>query len=200
MKLALLYIHLLSLAVALGSIFIAEHVISERLIFSRQKKFSVDSYDTVLFASRAISISLLLLWLTGIGFVVLGYHNDPLYIENQKIWAKISIVLLISINGLYIHRRLIPRLAEVVQGNLLIRNTAESIGLRLSLSVSLAGWLLAAFYGTAKFLNQGHPYEELFGLYLVIVAIIFSCSYIARDDVINGQREQESGSVSDPGY
>lgn len=182
MKLILLNIHLLSLAVALGSMLIAEHLISERVIFARKKPFSVDVYETVLFVSRAVSVALLLLWLSGVGFVVLGYFDDPGYIENQKIWAKVSIVLLMSLNGIYIHRTLLPRLMEVSQGGSLIRDAAESATFRLSFAVSIAGWLLAAFYGTAKFLNQGYQYSELFGLYLVIVVLLFALSYLVHPE------------------
>lgn len=180
MKLIFLNIHLLSLAVALGSMLIAEHLISERILFGRKKPFSADVYETVLFSSRAVSVALLLLWLSGTGFIVLGYLEDPAYIANQKIWAKVSIVLLMSINGVYIHRTLLPRLLEVSQGGVLIRDVAESIRFRLSFSASIAGWLLAAFYGTARFLNHGYLYSELLGLYLVIVVLLFGLSFLAR--------------------
>lgn len=196
MKTALLYIHLLSLAVALGSMLIAEHLISERLMFSRHRKFNPDSLDTVMFASRAVTISLLLLWLTGIGFLVLGYLNDPLYLANQKIWAKVSIVVLLTINGIYIHRRVLPRLAHVSEGGLLIRGALESVRLRMSFAISIAGWLLAAFYGTAKFLNQGYQYAELFGLYLAVVVMIFAVSYVARDELINGQPRDPGANIA----
>lgn len=180
MKLVLLNIHLLSLAVALGSIMIAEHLISKRVIYGRKKPFNADVYETVLFASRAVSVALLLLWLSGAGFVALGYLDDPGYIQNQKIWAKVSIVLLMSLNGIYIHRTLLPRLLEVSQGGLLIRNAKESAKFRLSFSTSIAGWLLAAFYGTAKFLNHGYRFSELFSLYLAIVVLLFALSYLVR--------------------
>ena len=121
-----------------------------------------------------MSVALLLLWLSGVGFVVLGYLDDPGYIENQKIWAKVSIVLLMSLNGIYIHRTLLPRLMEVSQGGSLIHDATESATFRLSFAVSIAGWLLAAFYGTAKFLNQGYQYSELFGLYLLIVVLLLA--------------------------
>jgi len=182
MKLILLNIHLLSLAVALGSMLIAEHLISERILFGRRKPFSADVYETVLFSSRAVSVALLLLWLSGAGFIVLGYLDDPAYIANQKIWAKVSIVLLMSINGVYIHRTLLPRLLEVSQGGSLIRDAAESVRFRLSFSASIAGWLLAAFYGTARFLNHGYLYSELFGLYLAIVVLLFGLSFLVRPD------------------
>jgi hypothetical protein len=182
MKLILLNIHLLSLAVALGSMSIAEHLISERVIFVRVKQFTTDVYDTVLFASHTVTVALLLLWLSGIGFIVLGYLDDPGYIENQKIWAKVSIVFLMSINGVYIHRTLLPRLLQVSQGGALIRDAGESARFRLSFCASIAGWLLAAFYGTAKFLNNGYQYAELFGLYLAIVVLLFAFSYLVRPE------------------
>ena len=187
MKTMLLYVHLLSLAAAFGSMLIAEH-----LIFSRGKKFTYDRYDTVLFASHTVSVSLLLLWLTGIGFIVLGYMDDPAYILNQKIWAKVSIVILMSINGIYIERTLLPRLALVSKGELLTRSAAESARFRLSFAISLAGWLIAAFYGAAKFLNHGYLYGELFGLYLAAVVMILVFSYLVSDQLLNEHPPSET--------
>lgn len=180
MKTILIYFHLLSLAAAIGSLLIAEY-----LVFSRHRQFSHESYDTVIFASRTATASLLLLWLTGIGLISVGYLGDPLYIANQKIWAKASIVLLMSINGIYIHKRLLPRFGEVARGGLLIRTAAESARMRLAFATSFAGWLITAFYGAAKFLNQGYLYGELYGLYLMAVVMIFVFSYLAPDHWIN---------------
>ena len=114
-----------------------------------------------------------------------GYLGDPQYIANQKIWAKVSIVLLMSINGVYIHRWLLPRFADVARGGLLIRTAAESARMRLAFATSLAGWLITAFYGAAKFLNQGYNYGELYGLYLTAVVMVFVFSYLVPDHWIN---------------
>ncbi len=192
MKTVLIYFHLLSLAAAIGSMLIAEY-----LIFSRHRQFSRDSYDTVIFASRTATVSLLLLWLTGIGLVSVGYLGDSLYIANQKIWAKASIVLLMSINGVYIHRRLLPRFAEVARGGLFIRTASESARMRLAFAASFAGWLITAFYGAAKFLNQGYLYGELYGLYLMAVVMIFAFSYLVPDEWIN--HVHDGNTVTGPG-
>ena len=192
MKTMLVYFHLLSLAAAFGSVLVAEY-----LIFSRHRQFSRDSYDTVIFASRTATVSLLLLWLTGFGLVSVGYLGDPAYIANQKIWAKISIVLLMSINGVYIHRWLLPRFADVASGGLLIRTAVESARMRLAFAISLAGWLITAFYGAAKFLNQGYLYGELYGLYLTVVVMIFVFSYLVPDHWINHVHDGDT--VTGPG-
>jgi hypothetical protein len=186
MKTVLLYFHLLSLAAAIGSVLIAEY-----LIFSRHRQFSRDSYDTVIFASRTATVALLLLWLTGIGLVSVGYLGDPQYIANQKIWAKVSIVLLMSINGIYIHRWLLPRFGELARGGLLIRTATESVRMRLAFATSLAGWLITAFYGAAKFLNEGYNYGELYGLYLTAVAMVFVFSYLVPDDWVNHVQDRD---------
>jgi uncharacterized membrane protein len=180
MKTALVYFHVLSLAAAFGATLIAEH-----LIFFRNGQFSRDNYETLIFAARTTRASLVLLWLTGIGLVIVGYLADPQYIANQKIWAKVSIVLLMSINGVYIHKRILPRFAELDNGALLIRTTAESARMRIAFATSLSGWLLTPFYGAAKFLNQGYVYGELLGLYLVTVATIVIFSYLVPDQRVN---------------
>jgi uncharacterized membrane protein len=187
MKTVLTYIHLLSLASAFGSALVAEH-----LIFSRSREFSRESYDTLIFAARTVTVSLLLLWLTGIGLVIVGYLGDPHYIENQKIWAKVSIVVLMSINGVYIHSRLLPRFAELAHGGRFIRTTAESARMRFAFAVSLAGWLIAAFYGAAKFLSHGYTFGELYGVYLMAVLMIFAFSYLVPDQWVNHIHDHDS--------
>lgn len=180
MKTILVYFHLLSLAAAIGSMLIAES-----LLFFRHREFSRDSYDTVHFASHTVAVSLLVLWLTGIALVAVGYTDDPSYILNQKIWAKVSIVLIMSINGIYIQRRLLPRLAELARGGQFIRTAAESARMRFAFAASLAGWLITPFYGAAKFLNHGYIYAELYGLYLLAVLMIFTISYGISDQCVN---------------
>jgi uncharacterized membrane protein len=180
MKTMLVYVHLLSLAGAIGSMLIAES-----LIFFRHREFSRDSYDTIHLASRTVAVSLLLLWLTGAGLVLVGYLGDPSYIQNQKIWAKVSIVLLMSINGVYIQKAFLPRLADLASGGQFIRTAVESARMRFAFAASLAGWLITPFYGAAKFLNHGFSFGELYGLYLFAVVMIFAFSYLVPDQWIN---------------
>lgn len=189
MKLALLNIHILSLAIAIGAMLVAEHFIAKRVIFRKlnSKPFTPDIYDVILYSSRVISVALVFLWISGIGFIFLGYQSDPLYIENQKIWAKVTIVLILSINAIYIHVALLPNLKEVSLGGALIHIGAESALLRLSFCASTVGWLMATFYGTAKFLNTGYSYWILAIPYLSIVLQLWLLSYVFCRDKANVQ-------------
>lgn len=180
MKTILVYVHLLSLAGAIGSMLIAES-----LIFFRHRELSRDSYETIHFASHTVAVSLLLLWISGVGLVIVGYLGDPSYIQNQKIWAKVSIVFLMSINGVYIQHALLPRLADLASGGKFVRTAAESARMRFAFAASLAGWLITPFYGAAKFLNHGFVFGELYGIYLFAVVMIFAFSYLVTDQWVN---------------
>lgn len=167
---------------------IAEHFIFRRVVFA--SSLSPDIYAVIKYASTVIAASLVLLWITGAGFIYLGYQADPLYITNDKLWAKITIVLLVSVNGLYVHRVLLPRLKEVSQGSAFITTAAESALLRLSACVSTAGWLAAVFLGSAKFLNDGYNFWLLLVPYFSVVFQMWLLSYVVCRDKPNVEWHQ----------
>ena len=193
MKLFLLNIHLLSLSAAIGSMIIAEHFIFRRVVFG--KAFGQDIYAVIKYSSTVIASSLILLWISGAGFLYIGYQADPLYITNEKIWAKVTIVLLISINGLYVHRALLPRLQEVSQGSAFVQTSLESALLRLSFSVSTTGWLAAVFLGSARFLNEGYGFWLLLVSYLSVVFQLWLLSYVVCRDKPNVKWHQPAEST-----
>jgi len=182
-KLIATNIHILSLAAALGSTLVAEHIILQRVLSSR-KPFSTDFYTVIQFVSRITILALIGLWLSGIAFVWLGYQEDPKYILNEKIWAKVTIVLALTINGIYIHKKILPRLCEVSKGNAFIHSSIESALFRLSVCISIIGWLMATFYGTAKLLNT-YQYLSLIIPYISIVIQLWMLSYVFYSDTTN---------------
>ena len=182
-KLVATNVHLLSLAGAIGSTLVAEHFILQRVLFPI-KPFSTDLYAMVRIVSWITTLALIGLWASGAGFIWLGYQDSFAYVYNEKIWAKVTIVLALTLNGIYIHRKLLPRLYEVSNGGAFINNSTESALFRLSVCISSVGWLMATFYGTAKFLNS-YQYLSLIIPYLVIVAELWMFSYVLYSDTTN---------------
>ncbi|MCE0559030.1 hypothetical protein [Motilimonas sp. E26] len=172
MKIVLLYAHILSLAAAIGAMIMTELLISRRF-----RNFSYDLFEVIQLAHRTINWSLAVLWLSGIGFLLQGYSEDPAYIMNQKVWVKVLVVALVTLNGYFISRRVLPNIRGLCEGNLLANSVEQALLFRVSISISLAGWLIAVFFGLAKFLSYQANFFELLGAYLGLTVIFFCGSF-----------------------
>ncbi len=173
MKILLQYIHLLSVAAAIGSAITVEF-----LIFKSKKQFDKRLFEIVSTSSHIVTISLVILWITGFGLVAVGYLDDPNYIMNQKIWAKVLIVFIFSLNGIYISRVVLPRLNRFGDGRMLSLSRRTCAAFSLSFAISSVGWLLSVFFGIAKFLNHSAGWLQLLGLYGFLVLVVFMCAFL----------------------
>ncbi|RYB04096.1 hypothetical protein [Lichenibacterium ramalinae] len=67
---------------------------------------------TFAFVGKVVSAGLALLWLSGLGFLVLYALYDPAKLGNPKILAKLAIVAALTVNGVVVHRLVLPYVAR----------------------------------------------------------------------------------------
>ncbi len=173
LKAMVVYVHILAMIGGFTAM-----IVTETIIWRKFKEFSFDDFRNIKFLSNVVVIALVLLWLTGTALIILGYLEDPNYITNQKIWAKVAIVLMMTLNGIYIARRIMPKIEGLQSSSTLVSSQIESAMFRFSFSISLSGWMLAAFLGVARFLNHSYPILSILNLYIMVIGFIFVASYI----------------------
>jgi len=173
LKAMIAYVHVLSMIGGFTAM-----IVTESIIWRRFKKFNAEDFDNIRFLSNIVAIALGLLWLTGVALIVVGYLDDPNYITNQKIWAKVAIVSVMTLNGIYISRRIMPRIEGLQSCSTLVSSQFESAMFRFSFAISLSGWMLAAFFGVARFMDHSYPMFTILNLYIMVVGFIFMASYI----------------------
>src|SRR5688572_23766600 len=91
----LVYIHLLAACVAVGILLTQDYALAR----SQGKPLTTIEMAELKLNAHRVSIALSLLWITGIALVVNGYLGHPDYIINEKLWAKISVVAILTLNG-----------------------------------------------------------------------------------------------------
>jgi len=173
LKAMIAYVHVLAMIAGFTAM-----IVTETMIWRKYKEFSTEDYKTIYSLSNIVSVSLALLWLTGAALIVVGYMDNPDYIQNQKIWAKVVMVSIMTLNGVYISRFIMPRIEGLQTCNTLVGSHFESAMFRLSFSLSVSGWMLGAFFGVARFMNGGYAMLSVFSLYVMVVGFIFISSYI----------------------
>lgn len=135
-RMALLFLHLLAMIAAGAGIAFGDYA-----LFARRRM------DTVLLqqAGHVVTLALLMLWATGLAVIWLdtGFHWEQLA-ATPKLLAKLTVVGLLSLNGIALHGVVFGRLCRH-EGQ---RHTSLLMPATLG-AISLVSWLYAAFVGLA---------------------------------------------------
>ena len=166
LKSLLLFFHLAGLAMGVGGawmldVFLVRHSGS---VISKEK------FDVIEFVSRFVLFGLLILWVSGFAFIAFYYFFTPELLSNQKVWAKLFVVSVLSVNGYFIHSYMLPKLRRYIGRNL-IRSapTSELRMMAIMGTVSFVSWLFPIILGVAKTLNFSMPAIDIISFYLVVV-------------------------------
>ncbi|WP_084810972.1 hypothetical protein [Ensifer sp. BR816] len=149
----------------------------------RRMTMTADLVGNIEWVSRFVALGLLLLWISGAGFLLLYQVSEPEKLMNPKIWAKITIVAILSINGLAIHRLVLPFLRRRIGMQLLA-------GLRPRAKVTLIGcgvvsavsWSVPVVLGAAPQLNFVVSCAVILAAYALVLAQAFLIAvFVLRD-------------------
>lgn len=155
LKTLLVYSHLLATCIALGTLLQADH----KLWRWRREWLDASKRAQLAEVQQVVSLALLALWVSGLALVVQGYLAEGMnYLHNQKLWAKGTVVVLLSLNGLLLHR---VGFHLLQQAPFVALPGSARLRLGLLAALSMSGWLFAAFLGVARPWNHSMPYLHI---------------------------------------
>jgi uncharacterized membrane protein len=184
-RLAVLYVHLIACCVAIGLVLTHDIALVKALLQGKSPAHEdAGALETL---QSTVSLALALLWVTGVAIVALDASvKGWAYFGNPKLQAKIGLVLLLTVNGVLLHRTVLPMLQQA--GSLLQLNFDQRLLAVFAGAVSGVTWFYAAFMGVARPLAWKFSLLELLGAYPVLLlggfcAILGLTSWAkARDD------------------
>jgi hypothetical protein len=122
------------------------------------------------YVSKVCTVGLLLLWLSGLGFLALYAAESPEKLGNPKLWAKVTVVLVLTLNGLVIHHAVLPGVLRDVGRPMFQGLPGPRAGVFLvSGAVSGVSWYAAFALGVMRELNGTVAYGLLIGLWLTAI-------------------------------
>jgi hypothetical protein len=130
------------------------------------------------------STSWSLFWLcaTGAMIVMYGVIRDPLFLTNQKLWVKIIVVCILTVNGFFVHwfsDRLRPTYTiAYLSGNM--SNILCTLG-----AISSTSWVWACFLGVARLWNKGMSFELISFYYFASLIVAISVAQIFHAVVVH---------------
>lgn len=166
--------HFLGLALGLGTATIMDLLI---LRFFLDNVITDEMCDIFSFCTKVVIAGLLLLWMTGFGFLLYYYFFDPEGLTNEKVFAKILIVAILTINGVFIHKTILPLVAaqkgKSLLQDVLLRQRRVIVASAVISGVSWYGPLVIA--GISQ-LNFTVPLAQILMIYLIVLAALLSLS------------------------
>lgn len=172
-------VHFLGLVLGLGGAVFLDLILSRY----RRMRVSAELVGHIEWVSRFVALGLLLLWISGLGFLALYQLAEPEKLMNPKIWAKLTIVSILTANGLVIHRFVLPFVRSQIGSPLLAGVSAGTKGALIGCGViSLVSWGVPVFLGAAPQLNFVVPCTVILAAYALLLAQAFLiASLLMRD-------------------
>ncbi|WP_188150208.1 DUF2214 domain-containing protein [Teredinibacter waterburyi] len=168
MKTLVVYMHLLSACVAVGSLILQDL----GLWRTRARSLTENEIGELTKTAQVITLALVLLWISGLALVGLGYLANPeQYLLNEKLWAKFTVVVILTLNGVFLHYYTFPKISS---GKVFISmQSTERFGVVLTGCISAVTWLFACYLGIARPWNYTLDYASIMTLYAGILAVAF---------------------------
>lgn len=176
MRTGLRFVHFIGLALGLGGATLLDLMLLRFFLCSR---IGAETFDVFRFSTRVIEAGLLILWLSGIGFLLFYAAYDPAKLTNPKVHAKFAIVAVLTLNGIVIHRHILPAIRGQIGKTLFeglspLRRGAFVV----SGAVSAVSWYLPVALGVFSQLNHTVPALTILLVYLLLIAVVAAGLYL----------------------
>lgn len=178
-----LFAHLLGTCLALGMI-----ALTDARLIAKVLGYRVVIPPPSRFETRAIVLALLVLVISGAALVVFGLVENPDYLGNPKLQAKLLLVALLCANAFVLHYVVFPSLERATP----VSQWSGGQLSRVSLSVGLSNglWLYCAFLGIARPWNFTKPITEVL---LVAIGVWLALAVVVRLALVLAARNAPEG-------
>lgn len=180
-------IHLAGLVIGFGAaIFLDIYLLN----YLAHKRIEAHTYSIAEFGARLVSIGLVFLWVSGLSFLALYAYESPEKLANPKIWAKMSVVVLLTFNGFIIHKFILGILTRKIGKTILESEGALKQNLILLVgTISFNSWVFAMLLGVSKELNNIVSAPMLLVAYVIAITFIFCIVVLLKKITLVSQRQ-----------
>lgn len=168
MKTLMIFAHLIFACLAIGTLIVQDY----KLLMLREEEIKKSDLISIENTAKIMSLALGLLWLSGLALVLNGYLSAPeQYILNEKLWAKIIVVMVLTLNGVVLHFYCFKVLKEGTV--LLMLPTFKTTILIMTGVTSTVSWLFAVYLGIARPWNYTKSLSDIMIIYGLLWFIPF---------------------------
>ncbi|WP_062270696.1 hypothetical protein [Endozoicomonas arenosclerae] len=193
LKSLITFVHLAGLAFGLGGAWVLDGF----LIKLSRKDVTPEKYQIIEFVSKFVLVGILLLWFSGLSFIAYYYLWAPENLANEKVWAKTFIVMVLSVNGYFVHTRILPKLKACIGRTLTESLSRSELKAMTAIgTVSFVSWLFPVILGVSKSLNFTVPALNIVAFYLVSMLAALVVANILSSKILFVSEPSQTSSQS----
>ncbi|MEL7026691.1 MAG: hypothetical protein AAGO57_05605 [Pseudomonadota bacterium] len=169
------YAHLLAVAVGLGVAIETETF----MLMRRKNPISEELMAGIEHRHRVVFYALGAMWVTGMALIALrtGFQISAF---TPKLWAKISVVTILTVNAYFVAEVAIPILADYKGRRISAMPKAARKALFAVAGISATSWLVALGLGSSALLRVGPAWFFQSMLPVAYIAGIFAANYVGQ--------------------
>lgn len=162
--------HFSGIILGVGASTILDLIIFRFVLMKRIEETYIHIID---FTSQVITFGLVLLWVSGLGFLIYYLFCDFEKLDNPKLWAKIIIVCVLTLNALLVHVFVLPEV-EIQIGQHLFDGLSRLHRFLLILigTISAISWYVPLVLGIVPQFNNTIPSEVILASYSVLIVAV----------------------------
>jgi hypothetical protein len=189
-------IHLSGLIMGVGGAVMVDVVMLRHAVLKPVSRYALLQAHLM---ARVVAAGLLLLWLSGATLVWVNALIDPLTLQNPRLWAKVIIVVALTLNGFAIWAITMPRLERQFGRGYFDRTTQKDRAILTFISsFSTISWLTAFVLGSAQELNRVVPAWKILANYGAAILggwlLLYAfASYVSREQRTPASRAGAGG-------
>lgn len=175
-------VHFIGLAMGLGTATFLDLMILRFMMRNKIRRAHAEAFE---FGTKVVTAGLVMLWISGLGFLAYYGAFDPEKLGNPKIWAKLCIVGVLTANAVYLHKLVLPVVRKQVSRTLFGGLTyPQRIRMLIGGTTSVTCWYVPVALATIPQFNNSVPANQLWAIFcaLLIVAnfVAISAFFVAN--------------------
>ena len=161
--------HLIGLTAGLGGALYSDFLMVVNGVLRQLNKQTLTEVKRL---SKFVTYGLVLLWVSGAALAYEISLTNPEFLTNEKFWAKVIIVSVLTLNGIFVHYVVLNEARRSIGKRLLIDSSIPMlVVLALSGSVSFISWLIPFILGKAPEFSYVVPLENILTLWVLAIVV-----------------------------
>ena len=177
-KTLLTILHLFGLALGMGAALVSDAIFFHS---TKDKKIIKTELGILDLGSKLVWLGLFILLISGLGLLI---TNLDVLLYSSKFWAKMTIVLTLSLNGLFFHHLHLPWI-KATKGKKLNSFTSfkqKRSWLLVGGAISSVSWFSALVLGSLR--NIGLSYGVIIGFYALLLIAATTFALVFRNFIL----------------
>jgi len=188
-KSAILFFHIVGVALGAGGAWILDIYMIRA---SLKGVISRENARVVVFLSGLVSIGFALAWISGLSFICYYYLFQTEALSNPKLWAKLTVVVLMTINAFFIHYLVIPTIKRRAGFDFFESVSTRKINNMVIIgSVSCVSWLFAVSLGVFSFLNFNASYLSIMVVYFLLISFSLLLAFTLKSYLLESKLQEK---------